>query len=91
MINNVKIIKLVDLYTPNLGMSSSAKDLFVKLKNIDYENVEIDFDRVEFMSMAFTQEYIFQKNKSSKNIVEINMSEDISFMLNLINKRLNKF
>lgn len=84
----VEKICLVDLFTSNLGMNSSAKRLFDKLNSDKNMSFELDFKGVKFMSLSFTQEYLYQKNKSSKEISEINLSEEISQTLNLVSKRM---
>lgn len=85
----VEKISLVDLFTSNLGMNSSAKSLFEKLNSDKTKCFELDFDGVKFMSMSFTQEYLYQKSKSDKEISEINLSEDVSQTFNLVSKRMN--
>lgn len=84
----VEKIHLVDLFTTNLGMNSSAKLLFEKLNSNENNCFELDFAGVKFMSMSFTQEYIYQKCKSNKKISEINLSDEISQTLQLVSKRM---
>ena len=82
-------IHLVDLFTSNLGMNSSAKLLFEKLNSDETNCFELDFEGVKFMSMSFTQEYLYQKCRSDKKISEINLSDEVSQTLNLVSKRMN--
>ena len=82
-------INLVDLFTSNLGMNSSAKLLFEKLNSDETNCFELDFKGVKFMSMSFTQEYLYQKCRSDKKISEINLSDEVSQTLNLVSKRMN--
>ena len=81
-------INLVDLFTSNLGMNSSAKLLFEKLNSDETNCFELDFEGVKFMSMTFTQEYLYQKCRSDKKISEINLSDEVSQTLNLVSKRM---
>ena len=67
-------------------MNSSAKNLFNKLNKSPIQNIEIDFSDVIFMSRSFTQEYIYQKNRTKKNIHEINVPIDISKMFEVVEK-----
>lgn len=83
---NVKKIQLVDLFTTNLGMNSSAESLFENINSSEMNNIELDFKNIKFMSMSFTQEYLYQKSKTDKNIYEINVSDEISKMFNLVSK-----
>lgn len=88
MIKKNKKINLVDLFTSNLGMNSSAKLLFEKLNSDETNCFELDFEGVKFMSMSFTQEYLYQKCRSDKKISEINLSDEVSQTLNLVSKRM---
>lgn len=81
-------INLVDLFTSNLSMNSSAKILFEKLNSDETNCFELDFEGVKFMSMTFTQEYLYQKCRSDKKISEINLSDEVSQTLNLVSKRM---
>lgn len=84
----VKRINLAELFTSTLGMISSAKILFEKLNSDENNSFELDFEGVKFMSLAFTQEYLYQKRKSDKQISEVNLSDDVSQTLKLISKRM---
>ncbi|RBQ22294.1 hypothetical protein ALNOE001_20240 [Candidatus Methanobinarius endosymbioticus] len=75
-------IKIIEQVNPNLGLNSSTKDLFKKLNNSTAQNIEIDFTDVVFMSRSFTQEYV-SKNKTNKNIKEINIPEDVAPMFKI--------
>lgn len=86
--NEVEKIYLVDLFTSNLGMNSSAKRLFEKLNSNTNKCFELDFEGVKFMSLSFTQEYLYQKSKSDKKIHEINLSDDVSQTFKLVSKRM---
>lgn len=77
-------IKIEKLIHPNLGMNSSARNLFKELNASPAENIKIDFSDVVFMSRSFTQEYIYQKNKTKKNIEEVNVPNKIKPMFKIV-------
>ena len=79
-------IKIEKVIHPNLGMNSSAKNLFKELNNSPAENIKIDFTDVIFMSQSFTQEYIYQKNKTKKHIEEVNVPDEIKPMFKIVEK-----
>ncbi|MDR3292067.1 MAG: DUF4325 domain-containing protein [Methanobrevibacter sp.] len=79
-------IKVKDKIHENLGMNSSAKNLFKELNNSQNKEINIDFSDVVFMSRSFAQEYIYQKNKSKKKIEEINVPNDILPMFEVVQK-----
>ena len=84
--NNFSKIKIKELIHSNLGMNSSARNLFKELNQSPIQNFEIDFSDVIFMSRSFTQEYIYQKNKTKKNIYEVNVPLDVSQMFEVVEK-----
>jgi len=79
-------IKIKEIIHPNLGMNSSAKNLFKELNNAPAKNITIDFTDVVFMSQSFTQEYIYQKSNTNKHIKEINVPKDIKPMFDIVKK-----
>lgn len=86
MVTDCVEIKIEESINCNLGMNSSARNLFKELNNSPAENITIDFSDVIFMSRSFTQEYLFQKMNSDKNIVEENVPEDIKRMFEVVMK-----
>ena len=44
----------------------------------------MNFEGVEFMGRSFAQEYLNQKHIANYEITEINLSEDIKKMFNII-------
>lgn len=83
----MKVIALEKLYTSNLGMNFTAEELIEKISSEDETIFKLDFDGIKFMTMAFAQEYIYQKNKTDKTILEINVSKDVSDMLEYVKRR----
>lgn len=79
-------IKIEESINSNLGMNSSARNLFKELNNSPANNITIDFSNVVFMSRSFTQEYLFQKMNSSKVIIEKNVPDDIKRMFDVVMK-----
>lgn len=86
MVTDCVEIKIGEIIHSNLGMNSSARDLFNELNDSDAENIIIDFSNVIFMSRAFTQEYLFQKLNSNKNIIEKNVPDDVQKMFDVVKK-----
>lgn len=81
-----KTIMISEELYPNLGMNSVAKDLFEEINKSEIKKYIIDFTNVVFMSRSFTQEYLFQKLKTEKEIEEINVPENIQKMFDVISK-----
>lgn len=81
-----KTIMISEELYPNLGMNSVAKDMFDEINKSEIDKYIIDFTNVVFMSRSFTQEYLFQKLKTEKEIEEINVPENIQKMFDVISK-----
>lgn len=77
-------IKISEKIHPNLGMNQAAEELFNEINNENVDEIFIDFSNVVFMSRSFTQEYLFQKLTSDKNIVELKVPEDIQKMFDVV-------
>ncbi len=82
-----KKIILKEKLNKALEMTFVAEDLFKYINNLKEEEICLDFKDIEFMSLSFTQEYIYQKNKSLKKIKEENLSKDVEPMLKLVETR----
>lgn len=69
---NEKVLKIQiqQRISKNLGMNSSARNLFEEINNSPANVIEIDFSNVIFMSRSFTQEYLSQKYYTDKEIIE---------------------
>ena len=85
-----RIIKLKPLYNNSLEMSFTAENLYAKHVNNTHEKeVILDFSGINFMSLSFAQEYVYQKQSCDKIIKEINMNDEIKPMLEIVENRQN--
>ena len=84
-----KRINLRETYAKKLGMQTTAKSLFQDLDN-KFDVLVLNFKDVEFMSMSFAQEYIYQKKCSNFRIVEENMSEFVRGLLDVVEEDYNE-
>ena len=75
-------INLEKKFARKLGMRTTAIKLFNDLEN-EIE-VKLDFKNVEFMSRSFAQEYVYQKDHANVKIIEINMSDFIKELLEVV-------
>ncbi len=83
---NSKTIILSEKLNPHLGMNFAAKELFDEINSSNINSYIFDFSNVIFMSRSFTQEYIFQKLKTDKEIVEVNVPDDAQKMFDVVSK-----
>lgn len=83
-----KKIEITKVLSPRLGFRDSAKDLFHMINQLPADTIEIDFTDVKFMSRSFAHEYIQQKKKSRKTILESNISENVRAMFQAVKKSI---
>lgn len=82
------IIKIKDEINNALDFNQSATEFINKLNQIEESDFIIDFEDVFFISMSFAQTYYASKKRSPKNITEINLSDDVKPMMEMIEKQL---
>lgn len=78
-----KTIKIKDCITTMLSTDNAAIELFRQINEMAEDDIEVDFKEVEFMSISFALEYVYQKEISKKKITEINLLEDDKRLLAL--------
>ncbi|MCL2688000.1 MAG: DUF4325 domain-containing protein [Methanobrevibacter sp.] len=83
MTNCLKEVNLEEEFYKKLGMRTSAEKLFDKIADCD-SKVIINFDKIEFMSRSFAQEYVYQKHKNDVDVEEKNMSGIVKEMYNIV-------
>ena len=82
------IINISEEINQSLELNSAASDLFSKINQADGNEFIIDFKWVHFISRTFAQAYYASKNRSSKKITEINLSDDVKPMMEMVEKQL---
>lgn len=71
----------------SLELNSVASDFLDKINKLSDDYVEVDFEGIIFVSRGFAQIYYSKKTKMDKNIVEINVPEEIKPLLKIIEKK----
>ena len=82
------IIKIKDKLNVDLDFNKFATDFIDELNQIDELNFILDFEGVRFISMSFAQAYYASKKRSPKNISEINFSDDVKPMMEMVENKL---
>lgn len=80
-------ILIKDEINPSLELNSVASDFLDKVNELSDDYVEVDFGGVIFVSRSFAQTYYSKKTKMDKNIVEVNVPEEIEPLLKMIEKK----
>lgn len=81
-------IILEEAYSKKLGMGPTAKKIFQEINN--KPEAILNFKNIEFMSRSFAQEYVFQKHNNNTKITEVNMSESIKQLLDIVSEDFEK-
>ena len=84
--NKQNKIKLTTAISKNLFFRDSADELFDRINNFETSELIIDFRKVQSISRAFIHQYLLNKKKSKKNIIDINISPHVKNMFDLIEK-----
>lgn len=85
----VKLLKTIKIdlekrFSKKIGLNSIADILFLELEG--YDEAIIDFKNIEFISMSFAQEYVYQRYYSKIEIIEINKNDFVDGLLKAIEK-----
>ena len=80
-------IQLTKFISRNLFLRNSANELFDKrINNSKTSKIIIDFQKIQSITRDFASQYLLNKEKSKKNITDINVSPHVKNMFNLIEK-----
>ncbi len=82
------IIKLKDQINSALDFNQSATELFDKINQSSDMDFVLDFEGIVFISMSFAQAYYASKKRSPKKVTEINLSDDVRPMMEMVEKQL---
>ena len=82
------IIKLRDEINTSLDFNKSATDLIDRINHLDESNFILDFEGIIFVSMSFAQAYYASKKRSPKNITEINLSDDVKPLMEMVENKI---
>jgi len=87
---NNDIISIKDNISPNLSIRKNAINFFeTKINNVLLNDIKIDFAEVKSISYSFAHQYITSKRKSGKNIVEINIPDNIHKIMEIAENSLD--
>ncbi len=79
-----KEIIIVNEIQTNLSIRGGAKVFFDHIKTIPQNKILINFEGSKCISRSFAQEYLKQKRLIDKEIVEINVPDNIYSILKIV-------
>ena len=87
MLNNERIINLSNIISKNLAFRDTADDLFSYINDLEESSIIIDFLNIQSITASFAHQYMINKEKNKKNIIERNIPNNITKMFELIENR----
>ena len=85
-----KKILLLQEFGNNIFTRRTISAFFEGINSQKESEIILDFKGVKFISRACADEYLKQKEKSNKKIIERNMSKEVCSMFNAIQKQYEK-
>lgn len=79
-------VRLVKFISKNLLLRNSADELFNYINEINSNKIFVDFNRIQSVTRAFTHQYLLNKNKSEKKIIDVNISPQVKTMFEIVEK-----
>jgi len=74
----------------NIFTRNTISAFFEKINSKKEAEIVLDFKGVEFISRSCADEYLKQKEKSKKKVVEANMSKEVCSMFNAVRAQYEK-
>ncbi|HUY01277.1 MAG TPA: DUF4325 domain-containing protein [Candidatus Deferrimicrobium sp.] len=84
--NKQNKIKLAKVISKNLIFRNSANELFDNINKSDVSEIIIDFNKIQSITRSFAHQYLINKQRSKKNIIDVNISPHVKNMFDLIEK-----
>ena len=77
-------LKLSEVFGNNIFTRRTISNFFEELNKRHDKEMELDFSGIDFISRSCVDEYIKQKEKTKKKLVEVNISKDVCSMFNVV-------
>jgi anti-anti-sigma regulatory factor len=82
----MKTMKISSALGKNVVTRNSITAFFLLVEKSTDKRMIIDFKNVNFISRSAADEYVKRKETSKKKISEINLSQDVKSMLDIVTK-----
>ena len=90
ILEDEKMLCIVDNISQHLAFRDSADDFFSYTSRLEESDVIIDFSGVESITRSFAHQYLKNKKKVKKQIVEKNMPSNVMHMFELVKSQSSK-
>ena len=85
-----KKISLSEYFGKNIFIRNSLSSFFDQINKASNQEIVLNFKNIDFISRSCADEYLKQKAKTGKKITEIDVSTEISSMLEIVEKQYKK-
>lgn len=82
-------VNIKDMISIDLALRDTADSFFDELERMKID-VEVDFLDVRSISRSFAHQYTIRKKRSARRITELNMSQNVMKMFDIVNKSGHK-
>ncbi|HLC57558.1 MAG TPA: hypothetical protein VJH95_03230 [Candidatus Nanoarchaeia archaeon] len=86
----MKTIKLHERLSNYLITRNSLNRVFNEVNSLEDDKIEIDFDKISFISRSCADEYLKLKSNCDKIIIEKNCLESVKIIFDLIEEQSSK-
>ncbi len=86
-ISNEMTLSLQQRLSSNLAFRHSVDDLFEYINSLSAQKIMIDFSGIESITRSFAHQYIVNKTKSDKQIIECKIPLKIKPMFELVERQ----
>jgi len=76
-----------EVFGNNIFTRKTISNFFEMLNNQKDNKIEIDFSKIDFISRSCVDEYIKQKSESNKEIIEVNMPDELCAMFEVVRRQ----
>ena len=77
-------MKIVDYVGRFAALRQFAEATFMVIEGLPENDIELDFEGVEFCGRGFTQEFLYHMKKSHKKLTIVNQCDDIQQMFYIV-------
>ena len=89
MRQNYETVRVAEALAPNLMLRGIANRFFDQLENSKKQEIIVDFRNVRSISRSFAHQYILRKQRSSKEICEVNVGNEIDRMFKIVERQID--
>ncbi len=82
-------VRIKDKISVDLALRDAADSFFDELDAMKID-IEIDFSDIRSISRSFAHQYMLRKKQTLSRIIELNMTENVEKMFNVVSKSRQK-